>query len=43
MRWTMRITRWGWSLYFSGQLVASADNPLKLLRTHANLTTDGEN
>jgi len=27
MRWTVKRTRWGWSLFHDGELVASADDP----------------
>jgi len=28
----MRITEWGYSLYWRGELVASADDPISLFR-----------
>lgn len=30
--WTMRRTQWGWSLFYDGALVASADDPINLFR-----------
>lgn len=30
-RLKIRRTRWGWSLYHDGELVASADHPLELV------------
>lgn len=29
--WTLGITCWGWSLFFDGDLVASANDPLDLI------------
>lgn len=42
MTWTVRRTRWGLSLYYRGELVASSDRPAALIALACSLTTDPE-
>lgn len=30
MRWKVKRTRWGWTLFYDGEMVVSADHPLEL-------------
>jgi hypothetical protein len=39
--WTMRATQWGWSLFYNGELVASADNPTRLIGMVPSYMQDG--
>jgi hypothetical protein len=42
MKWKIKLTKWGWSLFYEGDLVSSADNPMSLVgytlfaREHSN-------
>lgn len=41
MRWKIKRTCWGWSLFYDGDLVASADDPLALILYPAFLQYEG--